>query len=377
MYLCYHKNNKAYAYRFAYVIIMSSKQAYFYKDKPVFGFDIGHGSLKVMQLEPSKRTKIVGYGTTQFDISAIDNGVIVNPKAIATAMHALFKGHLIGEITTRRVAMALPTYRTFSRSIRLPTLDDEELVEAVQLEVEQYIPVPLEELYLDYTVTSKSNEGQELFVVAVPKTIVDSYIMLARMMGLETILIEPTMASCTRLFTKDENSNLPSVIIDFGSLTADISIYDTTELAIGTVPAGGLVFTEAISKRLGISREEAGHLKTKHGLDVSPKQKQVAAALEPALQKLVTEIRRMIRYYDERYESKKQMGQVVILGGGANMPGLGNYLTNALKIPVRTHNHPWALFSHEGVQPPAPADRLMYVTVAGLALLNPAEVFVP
>lgn len=357
---------------------MNTKAMHFYKDKPVFGFDIGHGSLKVMQLEVNKKhTRILGYGTTQFDNSAIDNGVIVNPKAIATVMHALFKGHLIGEITTRRVAMALPTYRTFSRSIRLPHLNDDELRDAVQLEVEQYIPVPLQDLYLDYTITSRTTEDQELFVVAVPKAIVDSYLTLARMMGLETILIEPTMASCTRLFTKDENSDLPSVIIDFGSLTADISIYHKTELAIGTVPAGGLVFTGAISKRLGVTQEEAGHIKTKYGLDVSPRQKQIAAALEPALQKLVTEIRRMIRYYDDRYQAKKQIGQVVILGGGANMPGLGNYLTNALKIPVRTHNHPWTLFGHEGVQPPAPADRLMYVTVAGLALLHPAEVFVP
>ncbi|HSX32419.1 MAG TPA: type IV pilus assembly protein PilM [Candidatus Saccharimonadales bacterium] len=352
------------------------KTLHFYKDKPLFGFDIGHGSLKVMQLQSDKKhTRILGYGTTEFDIAAIDNGVIVNPKAIASVMRKLFKEHLIGEINTRRVAMALPTYRTFSRSIRLPKLSDSELLEAVQLEVEQYIPMPLQDLYLDYVVTSQNDEGQELFVVAVPKTIVDSYLTLGQMMGLETILIEPTMASCTRLFTKDENSDLPSVIIDFGSLTADISIFDKTELAIGTVPAGGLVFTEAISKRLGLSIEEAGQLKTKYGLDVGPQQKQIASALEPALQKLVTEIRRMIRYYDDRYEAKKQVGQVVILGGGANMPGLGNYLTNALKIPVRTHNHPWALFTHEGVQPPAPADRLMYVTVAGLALLDPSEVF--
>ncbi|HSX29579.1 MAG TPA: type IV pilus assembly protein PilM [Candidatus Saccharimonadales bacterium] len=355
------------------------KTLHFYKDKPLFGFDIGHGSLKVMQLETSgNATKILGYGTTQFDIGAIDNGVIVDPKAIATVMRALFKDHLIGEINTRRIAMALPTYRTFSRSIRLPKLGDKELMEAINLEVEQYIPVALQELYLDYTVTGQTEDGgMELFVVAVPKAIVDSYLTLARMMGLETVLIEPTMASCTRLFTKDENSDIPSVIIDFGSLTADISIFDKTELAIGTVPAGGLVFTEAISKRLNLSIEEAGQLKTKYGLDVSPQQKQVASALEPALQKLVTEIRRMIRYYDDRYKAKRQVGQVVILGGGANMPGLGNYLTNALKIPVRTHNHPWALFSHEGVQPPAPADRLMYVTVAGLALLDPKEVFHP
>lgn len=354
-----------------------SKPILFYKDKPLFGFDIGHGSLKVMQLKTEgKKTRILGYGTTKFDFRAIDNGVIVQPKAIVEVMHTLFKSNLIGEITTRRVAMALPTYRTFSRAIRLPKLDADELREAVELEVEQYIPMPLEELYLDYTVTTQTENEQELFVVAVPKAIVDSYLTLTKMMGLEAVLIEPTMASCSRLFTVDKNSDVPSVVIDFGSLTADISIYDKTELAIGTVPAGGLVFTGAISKKLRVSQEEAGHIKTKYGLDVGPSQRQIAEALDPPLQKLVTEIRRMIRYYEDRYEAKRShIAQVVILGGGANMPGLGSYLTNALKVPVRTHNHPWALFEHQGVQPPAQADRLMYVTVAGLALLKPSEVF--
>src|SRR5262245_61483513 len=110
---------------------MTNKPIHFYKDKPLFGFDIGHGSLKVMQLKAEgHKTVIQGYGTTRFDNKAIDNGVIVDPKAITSVMHTLFKEHLIGEVTTRRVAMALPTYRTFSRAIRLPKLESHELADA-------------------------------------------------------------------------------------------------------------------------------------------------------------------------------------------------------------------------------------------------------
>jgi type IV pilus assembly protein PilM len=168
---------------------------------------------------------------------------------------------------------------------------------------------------------------------------------------------------------------VPSLIIDFGSLTADICIVDKTVLATSTVPAGGLVFTEAIRNKLQITLEEAGDIKTKYGLDVSKVQKEVAAALQEPLEQLVTEIRRMLRYYEERYGPDKHIGQIVILGGGANMPGLGDYLTDVLKVPTRTHNHPWALFEHDGLKPPIPADRLMYVTVAGLALMKSGEVF--
>ncbi len=356
---------------------MSTKPIRFYTDKPVFGLDIGRSSIKVMQLEHAgKVPEIIGYGTVDFDVKALDEGVIVKPEAIAEAMHDLFKHKLVGEITTRRAAMALPGYRTFTRSIQLPKLGQAELHEAVQLEVEQYVPMPLEELYLDYVITGATGENNNIFVVAVPKKIVDSYLNLATKLGLEPVLIEPTMTAGARFFVRDRHSDMASVIIDFGSLTATISIFDKTIIATSTVSAGGLVFTEAIRNELGVSQEEAGDIKTKFGLDVSKYQKQVATALEPSLDKIVTEIRRMLRYYEEHYTGRGGIGQIVTLGGGANMPGLSDFLTNALKVPVRTHEHPWAVFKYDhDLRLPIEADRLMYATVAGLSLLNPKEVF--
>lgn len=356
---------------------MSTKPIRFYTDKPVFGLDIGRSSLKVMQLEHAgKVPEIVGYGSVDFDIHALSEGVIVKPEAIAAAMHDLFRHRLYGEISTRRAAMALPGYRTFTRSIQLPKLGDTEMHEAVQLEVEQYVPMPLQDLYLDYVTTGETADSKNVFVVAVPKKIVDSYLELATKLGLEPILIEPTMTAGARFFERDKHSDMASVIIDFGSLTATISIFDKTIIATSTVAAGGLVFTEAIRNQLGISQEEAGSIKTKFGLDVSKYQKQISAALEPSLDKVVTEIRRMLRYYQEHFGAQNGIGQIVTLGGGANMPGLSDYLTNALKVPVRTHEHPWAVFKYDpDLKLPVEADRLMYATVAGLSLLNPKELF--
>ena len=342
----------------------------------MFGLDIGHGTIKVMQLETvSKKTTIIGYGTAHFDIKALDEGVIVDPAIIRDAVYDLFHHRLKGVITTRRVAMALPAYRTFSRAIQLPKLSDSELWEAVQLEVEQYIPMPLEDLYLDFTVTSTTNEGMELFVIAVPKKIIDSYLSLAKLLDVEPILIEPTVVADSRFFAKDKQNGIPSIIIDFGSLTANISIFDKTILTTSTVEAGGLIFTQAIAEKLNITIKEAGDIKTKYGLDKSIAQKEIAEALEPSLQNIVSEIRRIVRYYDEHYGPTSKVEQIVTLGGGANMPGLANYLTDILKIPVRTLNNPWASFDFDGLKPPAQADRLMFVTVAGLSLLEPKEVF--
>ncbi len=359
-------------------MVGSTNKSYFFKNKPLFGLDIGSGSLKVMQLAESTlesgKPKIVGYGTTKFAPDAVVDGVIVDPETVAAALLDLFQHGLIGDITSRRVAMAIPAYRTFTRAISLPGLKPKELADAVQLEAEQYVPLPLNELYLDYSVIRAEKDATEVFAVAVPRKIVDSYLDLAALLGLEVMLIETTLGGGARLFERDEQNDGASVIIDFGSLSSDISIFDKNVLVTGTVQGGGTVFTAAIKEKLGVTQTEANIIKNKYGLSVSKKQKEIHEALEPTLQQIVREIRRMIRYYEERYGSDRPITQVITLGGGANMPGLTDYLTASLRLPVR-HCEPWQYFANSGLQAPSSADKPMYATVAGLSLINPKEAF--
>jgi type IV pilus assembly protein PilM len=354
----------------------TNKSSHFFKDKPVFGFDIGHGSLKVMQIErANKRAKIVGYGTATFEAAAIADGIITNPTAIAKATNDLFQKRLIGDITTNRTVVAIPSYRTFTRLISLPPMSGKELKEAVELEAEQYIPMPLEELYLDYNVVSRDKEKMDLFAVAVPKKIVDSHLQLMRLLGLETVGVESTIGAAGQLFLEDKQSDIPAVIIDFGSLSADITIFDQNLLVSGTVTGGGEVFTRRIQEALKVTHAEAHVIKTKYGLSHGKKQKEITTALEPVLSQLAQEIRRMIRYYEDRYGSERKINQVITLGGGANMPGLSEYMTSSLRLAVRTCD-PWEYCDFNGLQPPSKVDKPMYATVMGLSLTRPQELFV-
>ncbi|HVV66908.1 MAG TPA: type IV pilus assembly protein PilM [Candidatus Saccharimonadales bacterium] len=354
----------------------------FFHDKPLFGLEIGHGSLKVMQLaEPPKRTpasgyapRILGYGATIFDKSALHDGAIIKPELVAQAALDMFNHKLVGDITTRRVAIAIPAYRTFTRALHLPKLKQKELDEAVELEAEQYISLPLEDLYHDYEIIKRTDDANELFTVATPKAIVDSYLELAAVLGLQAVLIEPSLASLGRLFSLDDLSDTPAIIINFGSVSSDISIFDKHLLVTGAVQAGGEDFTETIKTKLEIPLAEAAHIKTQYGLSVSKNQTKIREALEPILQEVVREIRRMIRYYEERYGTSRPITQVITLGGGANMPGLDEYLTETLHMPVRPSD-PWQYFNYDGLQPPDTADRPMYSTAAGLSLAKPQELF--
>ena len=158
---------------------------HFYHDKPVFGLDIGYSNLKVLQVEVvNKKHRLSGYGVANFAPEAIKEGVIVDPEALAKVTKDLFSKHLVGDITTRRVAMAIPASRTFNRTMTLPKMKKTDIANAVNLEAEQYIPMPLSDLYLDYSIISNNDKGIEVLVVAVPRKIVDSYLQLAQLLGL-------------------------------------------------------------------------------------------------------------------------------------------------------------------------------------------------
>jgi len=349
----------------------------FYHDKPLFGLDIGFGTLKVMQIDQqdsSKKAKITGYGIVDFDPTFLKDGVITNPEALASTAVEMFKTQIRGEITTRRVAMSVPASRTFSRIIKLPQLPNKELASAVQLEAEQYIPIPLDQLYLDYQVISRTDQEIELFAVAAPRTIIDSYSLLADLLGLEVVAMETTVSATSRLFTHTDLNAEPTILIDFGTIAADITIFDKSMVVTGTVSGGSDNFTTNIAKKLGVTLQEAETIKSKYGLDVSKKQADIAEALRPTLEQLLKEIRRMIRYYEERSGTEKKISQVVTMGGGASMPGLNAHLTELLRLPARMID-PWQHISYAKLPLPGPNARSVYATVCGLGLIQPGEIF--
>lgn len=348
-----------------------SKNNNFYRDKPIFGLDIGFSSLKVMQIDLSNhKPTIIGYGVASFDTPYIVDGIIVNPEALAKVAYELFSKNIIGEITTHRAVIAVPASRTFNRNMTLPAMHSEDIAEAVRMEAEQYIPIPLDELYTDYSIISQTPKQIELLAVAVPKKIIDSYLAFVRLIDIEPVLLETTIDASCRLFVQAEKSDIPTILIDLGSSSSDITIYDNALVVTGTVPGGGDSFTNLISEKLKVSHQEAHVIKTKYGLGVSKKQKEIAEGLTPTLEKLTKEVRRMIRYHEERSNSKSKIGQVVTMGGGANMPGLSGYLTELLRLPVRMCD-PWQHLDFSDLQPPNTIEKSMYVTVAGLALANP------
>lgn len=352
-------------------------QSLFYNDKPLFGIDIGFNTIKVMQIgEDKNKASVLGYGVVNFDSKAIKDGVIEDYKSLAKSTNDLFNNNIVGKIESRRVAATIPSSKAYSRVINQPAkLNKKELDEAVMNDAAQYIPIPIEELYIDYSIVGSHDDQVDILVVGAPKKIVDSYMKFFDVIGLEVCALETTTSAASRIISRLENSNdTPTILIDLGSLSVDLTVFDNNLVVNGTIPGGGDDFSNKIAEKLDISKEEADSIKTKYGLGVSKHQAEIREALKPQLDSLIKEVRRVVRYYEERTDGKATIGQIITMGGGSNMPSLVDYLTDNLRIATRLCNF-WTKFDTNSIQPPSEAEKSLYVTVAGAAAINPKEIW--
>jgi type IV pilus assembly protein PilM len=125
---------------------------------------------------------------------------------------------------------------------------------------------------------------------------------------------------------------------------------------------------------MNVALENAHQLKVLNGLNAGPRQTKITAALQPSLQRILSEVRKVIRYYNERLNDDRKIEQVLIVGGGSNVPGIGDYFTNELIMPARVAS-PWQKLDFGNLPQPSKQFRPRYIAVAGLASVKREEVW--
>jgi Tfp pilus assembly PilM family ATPase len=164
------------------------------------------------------------------------------------------------------------------------------------------------------------------------------------------------------------------VIIDFDQESVDISIVDRSIVTTGTVSIG-TDFNKQITTAL--SQKDAS-ITPSPTVGVAPEEEDATDASgvgDNQLQQFIKEIRRMVRYYEERYDRTRQIEQIVLVGDESRIPSLAALMTDQLRLPVRSADL-WQLFSYAHDLAPIPATSgAAFIAVAGLASAEPAKVF--
>lgn len=348
---------------------------FFYTDKPIIGLDISSTGIKVMSID-SKHWTVNGYGSADLDPLKMKESLEDNESTFLTDnIKGLMTGKIIGTIESNRVAITVPTARSYTRTFTLPASAEKSLDEAVMLEAEQYIPIPVSTLYIDYQIVERNHKTIVVLMSAVSRVIVDNITKSVEAAGLEPILVEPGINAVGRVLTTTEDGSLPTIIVDIGPANTDIAIMDRGSVRVtGGVAVGGNSFTLDIAKKLNISLENAHQLKVLNGLAAGPRQQKLREALAPSLERILVETKKVMRYYNERINSERKLEQLLVVGGGSNVPGIGEYFTENIIIAARVAS-PWQKLDFGKVQEPPKQFRSRYITVAGIASINPGGIW--
>ena len=345
----------------------------FHKDKPIIGLDISPTSIKLMSID-TRRWTVLGYASIDVNPEKMQDSLETDGAYLAEQIKQLATTKVVGNLNSNQVVMSVPTSRTYSRSVMIAKDVKARLEDSIRIEAEQYIPTPIAQLYVDYEVTHEDKNATTILICAVPQKIVKNCVEGAEASGFEVMVVEPGILAVARLLKYTEDGSLPTVIVDIGAASTDIAVIDGTLKVTGSLPIGGNNFTQSIADKFKMTLEAAHQLKVLNGLSRSPKQKAIQEALTPDLTRISREVKKIIRYYNDRIPGARAIEQVIVVGGGANVPGIGDFFTDDLVIASRVTS-PWQLLNFAKLPQPARQFKPRYITVAGLASIRPEEIW--
>lgn len=297
------------------------------------GLDIGSRTIKAIELKKSgnsftlKAAGAVGY-TVPININNLKTDKDL--KSIADAVKKLVNDAKIG---TRHFSISIPESLTFTRIIRFPLLNDQEVASAVKWEAEEYIPIPVQEAIIEHQILERRETATPpqviVLLVAVHREIVEKYIKMLDMVGIKVDGVETNLMSLTRSLAPTKGT---SVLVDIGAAATDIAITKNEVLYFSrTVSTAGEAFTRGVSQGLGVSIEQAEQYKRTYGLSTTQLEGKINQALSPLLSNLIEDIKKAIHYYQIEIKGDAP-STIIITGGSSGLPGLPAYLTKHLNL---------------------------------------------
>ena len=341
-----------------------------WKQRDVVGIDIGTRSVKVVQLkQKAKLTKLVGYGQLAVPENYMIEGIVSEPEKLAALIKDFFHKITWGKITASRVNLSISESKVFTRILTLPHTDDKGRQDAVIWEATQIVPMAIDNLYLDWQYIGSNKEdpkSDDIIFAAAPKSIVNSYVQLVSLLGLEINSFETNLGAVARAMVPSKAVDETILVVDLGARDTSMAIFDQYIRVTGSTLVGGENLTKRIAEVLKIDITEAEQLKIKKDDEALIK---VREAIDIELTDMTKEIDRMIHYYYEKTNKETAISKILLCGGTASLPGLAEYFTEKLAITTVVGN-PWSNISVYPIKPVPKEDAPIYTNAIGLALLG-------
>jgi type IV pilus assembly protein PilM len=231
------------------------------------------------------------------------------------------------------------------RQVDLPWLPVNELRKSLSFQVQDFIPMPVEQAILDFHPLEEfTNDAGgrmlRVLLVAAARDMVGSAMEAVQKAGLQPSMVDLNSFAVLRslaLGSSGIGSMEAEALVDIGASVTNIVVHQ------GGVPRfvrillmGGADITDAVAERLGVPMDQAESVKQGSGLMTiagSVDSHPASRAIEQTGSAFVEEVRGSLDYYLAQTGATR-IGRVVISGGGSRLSGLVERLAAATRLPV-------------------------------------------
>lgn len=241
---------------------------------------------------------------------------------------------------------AISGQSVFTRFVKLPPLQDDNIEQLVTFEAQQHVPFPLSEVVWDYELIEGAGE-KEVVIVAIKSDALDEINAAVNDSGLGTAEVDVApMAIYNSFRASYGNPEEPILLIDIGAKTSNLLYIEGRRFFTRSIAIGGAAVTAAIAKEYGISFMEAEHQKISNGLvalggghteQMDESVAALAMVIRNALTRLPAEIARTTNYYRSQHSGSAPR-RILLAGGGANLPYTLEFFQEKLNLPVEYFN---------------------------------------
>ena len=307
------------------------------------GLDIGSTYVRAAEIKyDTKRgttaePEVLRFAQVALPVGAVRDGEVVEPGAVATAIKQLWREN---KFSTKDVVIGVGNQRVLVRDLDLPSMPMAQLRASLPYQVKEFLPVAVEDALLDYLPTG-TYEGQhgtvvEGLLVAATKDTVLANTAAVEEAGLNPVMVDINAFALTRSVARGPWASRTVAVVDLGARITDVVVVDRgAPRFVRTLPTGGHDITEAIASSMQISETDAETVKRSVGIGmpVPPEFRQAAEAVAQIGHVLVEAVRNTLSFYSMKNPAGG-VDTVLLTGGGAGLPGLGQYLSTAARVGV-------------------------------------------
>ncbi len=303
-----------------------------------FGLDIGTTAIRLVELHGAGPTRqLLKYGYVPIDSKLSQSDSKVDQQKLAQVIAQLLSQ---ARMTTRNVAVGVPSQRVFTTVADFDRLSPAELGNAIHYQAETLIPTPLADSKLDWAMLGDSPKDKtkvEVLLSSVSNELVEARLDMLEGIGLNVIAFEPDNLALARALLAPEAPGA-EMVLDIGYKNTDLVIVmQGAPRLTRSIPTGVEAIVRSAAQNLSIDDKQAEQFVFKFGLGKDKLEGQIYQAIISTVDLLTSEIDKSIKFFQARYGDAK-IEHIVVTGGASTLPEFPLYLANKFGMNVEIGN---------------------------------------